>query len=211
MNTQIENLQEQKSAIVRNLKFNDAKKEIEQLKKIDSQIKDLKQLKLISEVNAKQTRLRELAKQVFECEKPINDILCNDSSFHAVKVKKYPKLAALKYVYGKFEDNKLIEITLNGEKFQMYKRKYEYNKPIEYINIDTFEQFLELNSIMLKNITIEEYRQIVLNCENINNEFKQAVERFSAQKNSLNLSLLNYFGLLNSHSVGSIYEFIAKN
>jgi len=100
---------------------------------------------------------------------------------------------------------------LNGEKFQMYKRKYEYNKPIEYINIDTFEQFLELNSIMLKNITIEEYRQIVLNCENINNEFKQAVERFSAQKNSLNLSLLNYFGLLNSHSVGSIYEFIAKN
>jgi len=39
MNTQIENLQEQKSAIVRNLKFNDAKKEIEQLKKIDSQNK----------------------------------------------------------------------------------------------------------------------------------------------------------------------------
>jgi uncharacterized Fe-S cluster-containing MiaB family protein len=64
---------------------------------------------------------------------------------------------------------------------------------------------------MLKDITIEEYKQIVLNCENINNEFKQAIERFSSQKDSLNLSLLNYFGLLSSHSVSSIYEFTGKN
>ena len=211
MQNQIENLQAKKMEIIKNLRSgNDAQTELDELRQIDKDIKDLKRQIVIKEVNRKQSALRDIAKQLFECEKPTTDILCNDGTFHAVKVKKYPKLGALKYVRCKYEDNKITEIEVNGNRFRMYKSIYTYGQKTTFEDVKTFEEFLQLNSIMREDITIEEYNQLTLNCENINNEFKQACERFAHQKKELGLSRLDYYGLLNNNSVGSIYEYTTK-
>jgi hypothetical protein len=211
MNTQIENLQNEKSKIIDSWK-NTAmlEKDLEPIRLIEKQIKDLQKLDLINEVNSKQARLRELAKQAFECETPLNDILCNDGSFHAVKVKKYPKIAALQYARGVLKDGLLYELTLNGEKFRLYKTKYEYNKTDVHTKITDFKEFLQHNSIMVENITIKQYNDIAAKAIEINKNFAKQVELFKAQQNELNLSSLNYYGLFNHENAGHIYQYSPK-
>ncbi len=205
----LESLKAEKAQIIENLRSATSllERDLTPLKAIEDKIKVAERLELIKNVNAKHERLRAIAKEVFECEQPSENILCNDGSFHATKIKKYPKLAALKYASGVLKDGLLYELRVNGETFRLYKTKYEYNKPEEHAKIQDFEEFLNYNSIMAKNITIEEYNEIAQKIEAINNEFKEAAEKFSKQKSELDLYNLNHFGLVSQQSVVHIYEF----
>jgi hypothetical protein len=92
----------------------------------------------------------------------------------------------------------------------MYHQKYEYNKPTLYTRPETFEKFLELNSIMVKDITIEEYEELSFKAEQINAEFKTAVKEFEKKQSELKLSSYCYWGLLGHQNAGHIYEYTPK-
>lgn len=106
--------------------FSDRSTWVKKLKENERQTGILKSERMLAEVNRKQAQLREYAKQVWECEQPTEDITTADGSLHKVKAKKYPKLAALQYLRLTFKDGVTTDISVNGEKFQMVKSKYEY-------------------------------------------------------------------------------------
>jgi len=212
LNQQIDNLRIEKRKLIESIRLDRSdKKLIEKINSIDFEIKKLEAINLVNEVNGKQNRLRKLAAELWGCEIPTSDISNSDGSFHAVKVKKYPKLAALKYAYVReFKDNKIIEINVNGERFRMHKCKYHSNNPNEYTRPDTFEQFLELNSIALKDFTIEEYIELSEKINAINKQFEGAVKLFEEQKDALKLHDFSHFGLLNYTNAGHIYKYEPK-
>jgi len=173
-------------------------------------VKNIARVKLLERVNREQSEKRELAAQVWGCERPETDITCNDSSFHSTKVKKYPKLAALQYARGKFEDGKLTEIRVGRETFRMYGTKYEYGKPTEYTRPETFEDFLKLNGIEPAPITIEQYNELISKAEAAHEQFQKAVKEFDRQNDALNLYRYNSIGLFDQQHAGHIYGFKAK-
>jgi hypothetical protein len=191
-------------------KDSEAKNILAKLKTIESEVKKLNQIKLIDSVNTKYKRLRELAKMAFECERPETDIICNDGTFHAVKVKKYPKIKALEYARAKFEGNKMISITVNGEKFELYRVKYESGKPNEYILIETFEEFLKYNSLPLKDFTFEEYVEFSNKLEALNQDIKAKIEEYKNQVKELNTYSMQHFGLA-TQSNEHFYTYSPKN
>jgi len=170
------------------------------------QLKHLAKVELLRQVNTKYSRLRDIALQAWECEQPAEDITCSDSSFHKTKVKKYPKIAALSYTSAKWEDSRIVELRINGEKFRMYRQKYEYNKDTEYIRPESFTDFLALNSIPAKDITLTEYNEISEKLNDLNIELKTNIEKYKNSLESLNYSNLNYWGLIGQHPL-HLYEY----
>jgi hypothetical protein len=199
--TKIEMLVSEQRDLINSIDNSDNIKEtMFKIKAIDTRISKERKIALLNSVNQKQARLRELALQAWEAEQPLQDITTNDGSFHAVKVRKYPKLAALKYVSAKFEDGKLITLRIDGEKFNMYSAHYDYAKPTEYTRPATFDEFLKLNTIMPKDMTLEEFETIIEANEKINNTLKAAIETASAEQKKLNMYSLSYWGLFNQKS-----------
>jgi len=176
------------------------------LKENERQLKEIKITELLNQVNNKYTRIREMAKQAWECEQPNEDITCADGSFHKTKVKKYPIIASLEYCRAKWEDNRITEIRINGERFTMYQAKYEYNKETTYTRPESFEAFLGLNSIPLKDITIDEYKAICDKLGALNEKLSKDIEEYKNGLNSLNYSSLNHWGLIGQHPL-HLYEY----
>lgn len=201
----IENLKSERRKLVDNL--TDASG-LTAIKAIDKQITTLEREYLLKQINGKQQRLREMALQAWECEQPDNDITCNDGSFHSVKIKKYPKLAALQYGHATFEDNRLTIIRINGEKFRMFNVKYEYNKPNEYTRPSTFAEFLELNSIMQKDMTIQQFNELIEKNNAINAQYEDAIKVFNAQQKELDMYNLSAWGLFSQQNAGHTYKYI---
>jgi len=176
------------------------------LKSLENELKEIEQGELLSQVNAAQSRLRELARQAYECEQPNEDITCNDGSFHKTKLKKYPKISSLEYASATWEDGKLLRIRINGENFEMYRAKYEYGKPIAYTRPETFKDFLELNSIMPEPLTMDEYLDISSKLEAVNNEFNAAIETYKNKLTGLQISSFRYWGLVRQQNI-HLYEY----
>lgn len=210
----LEQLNTEKLTLLNELKgtFTDGKAKtiIQKLNAIDSELKTLRQIEMIKGVNSKYSRLRDLAKLAFEAEKPETDITCNDGSFHAVKVKKFPKLAALPYARAKFEGNKMISLRVNGENFELYKVVYNYNQPNTYEFLETFEEFLKYNSIPLKDFTIEEYKEFTEKLEALNADIKAKIEEYKNKAKELNVYALQHWGLA-SQSNENFYTYSPKN
>lgn len=180
------------------------------LKENERQLKALERAAMLERVNGKYARLRELARQAYECEQPTEDITTSDGSFHKTKVKKYPKIAALEYAYGLFKDGLLQEIRINGEKFQMYSTKYEYNKPDEHTRPATFAEFLELNSIPQADITEQQYTELCDKLNALNTELRANIEKYKAGLNALDVHLFNYWGLIGQSNM-HLYEYTPNN
>ncbi len=176
------------------------------LKENEKKGKDLARIELLAQTNNKYARLRTLAAQAYECEQPTEDITTNDGSFHKVKVKKYPNLAALQYASAKWEDNKITRITINGEKFTMFQQKHEYQKETVYTRPETFEAFLDLNSIPQADITIEQYNEIGEKLALLNEQLKKDIAKYEQGLKDLNYSSLNYWGLIGQHDM-HLYEY----
>ena len=207
MNAQIEKLQNEIKNLVNSKDWFINENNVQKVKDIEAEILNIKYLERLSAVNKNQQRKRELAKIAYEAEQPETDITTNSGEFHATKVKKYPKLAAIKYLTAKFKDGKYVQLTINGECFYMFAEKHEYNKPTEYKRPATFEEFLELNSIAPANITIDEFKAMDEKVKEINKEFKDAVKKFDQQKKDLNLYFYNHLGLFKQENAGHIYEY----
>jgi len=180
---------------------------IEQLNAIENQISLQQRAELLARVNREQAAKRTEAAKVWECEQPETDITTNSREFHAVKVKKYPKLAALQYARATFKDGKMLELETGREKFRMFSVKYEYGKPDTYTRPASFEAFLELNNIMLEDMTTEQFEAIVEANKAINAEFQAAATKFSNQKSELNMHDLSAWGLFSQHNAGHNYEY----
>lgn len=201
-----EQLTAERNELISQLDKKNPKETLALLKENENKLKELARIELIKGVNSKYTRLRELARQAYECEQPGEDITTSDDSFHKTKVKKYPKLATLQYAYAKWEDGRMTQLRINGEKFTMYRTKYEYNKETEYTRPETFGEFLDLNSIPQKDITIEEYNGICEKLALLNEQLKKDIEKYNQGLNGLNYSSLNYWGLIGQHNV-HLYEY----
>lgn len=210
MNTQTqtkEQLLAEKRQLIDNLNGANHDKTMQLLRENEAAIKDLNKAELLRKVNNKYSRLREMALQAYECEQPTEDITTNDGSFHKVKAKKYPKIAALQYASAKWENNRMTELRINGEKFYMFQTKHEYGKDTIYTRPATFGEFLALNSIPEAEITIEQYNAIAEKLAVLNEKLKKDIEQYSAGLSELNTSSLNYWGLLDQHNV-NLYEYL---
>jgi hypothetical protein len=173
---------------------------VKQMQEIDKQIKAVKVTDLLNNVNSKQKRRREAAAQAWECEQPGEDITTNIGDFHKVKVKKFPKLEALKYVSAKFENNFLYVLHVNGEKFTMYEKKYNGDQPPTYSRPASFAEFLQLNNISPKDITAQEFTEISNKIKEANEEVKKQIETYSAKMNSLNAYSLECWNLISKRA-----------
>lgn len=200
METIIEKLKSEERQLIDKLTRENKEDIYPKLDAINKEITKQKRLALLDKVNARQTRLRELARQAWEAETPTNDITTNDGSFHATKVKKYPKLSALKYAYAKFQDGLMTELRINGEKFNMYAVKYEYSKPNEYTRPKTFDEFLQLNHIMAKDMTLPEFEALIEANKKINETLESAIKAASAAREKLNMYSLSAWGLFNQRT-----------
>ena len=167
-----------------------------QIKEVEAKIKVIKISEMINKQNAKYSRLREFAKQAWEAEQPAEDITTDSGYFHKTKVKKYPKIAALQYAHAKFKDGKLLELTINGERFNMYISKYEYNKETEYTRPETFNAFLSLNSIPAETFTIEMFKDVSEKINALNTEIEKHIENYKNELEKLKVHSLNYWGLV---------------
>ena len=215
MNTTVENLKQELKQLVNQLRV-DYKKDSELLTQIrakEAEIKAAERLHLLNDVNAKQSRLRTLAKFAYECEQPEADITNSDGSFHAKKAKKYPNIAyvaANHYGRAKWRDGRIVELNLNGERFQMYWTKNEYNQPTQYTCPESFEEFLKLNGIASRDITEHEYAELIEKTEAINKALKEAIEKHSQSNNRENLYFYSNIGLLSQRNAGQVYQFEAR-
>lgn len=207
MNAQIEALQEEIKQIVNSKSWFIDEKNVSKVKAIEAEISNIRYSQKLAGVNREQQRKRELAKLAYEAEQPETDITTNNCEFHQTKVKKYPKLASIKYLTAKFKDGKYIQLTINGERFYMFTEKHEYNKPTEYFRPETFEEFLKLNSIAPADITIDEFKAMDEKVKEINKEFQEAVKKFDQQKKDLNLYFYSHLGLFKQGNAGHIYEY----
>jgi len=183
-------------------------KEILQLlKENEAAIKQINKVELLNRVNSKYSRLRATALQAWECEQPIEDITTNDGSFHKTKVKKYPKIAALQYASATWESNRLTAMCINGEKFYMYSKKYEYGKETVYTRPATFSDFLALNSIPEADMSIEQYNAIADKLSQLNEKLQTHINEYKEELESLQISSLNYWGIVGQHNV-NLYEYL---
>lgn len=184
----------------------DGKETLALLKENETALKCIDRQGLIRNVNNKYTRLRELGRQAYECEQPSENITCADGSFHKTKVKKYPKIAKLQYAYAKWGNNRITRLTINGEKFEMYQSNYEYGKETTYTRPETFEAFLNLNTIPIEDITIQQYNEMAEKLKALNDQLKADIERYKNGLSSLNYHSLSYWGLIGQHST-HLYEY----
>ncbi len=180
-----------------------------QMNENKAQVKELDKINLLKQVNAKYSRLRNMAKQAYDCELPTEDITNDNGYFHKTKVKKYPKIAALEYASAHWEKGMLTNIRINGEKFNMFRIKYEYGKEDIYTRPETFADFLELNIIPSEDITIEQYNEFSSKLKALNDKLKADIESYDKGLKSINTSRLNYYGLVDQRNT-NLYEYTTK-
>lgn len=182
---------------------------VAKLKENERQATILKTAKMLADVNSAQARKRELAAIAWECEQPTEDITTADGSLHKIKAKKYPKLAAVKYLYLSFKDGTTTELNINGEKFYMVRSKYEYNKPTEYTRPSSFAEFLELNNIQAQDISAEQFATFTQKLEEANAELKKAIEKYDLERKNLDVYQMQHIGLVAQNSA-HLYTYRAK-
>jgi hypothetical protein len=193
-----EALKAQIKELVNSYFFNDsdAKNHIKKVQKLEKALKDVEREELLQIVNAKHDRLRAAALEVWEAERPTEDITTQDGSLHKVKAKKYPKIAALQYLRLRFDGNQYVKADYNGQSFTMCKSVYEYNKPTQYKDFADFNEFLAFNSIMVKPITRAEFDKICTDLEEANNKLDEALKAYKLERERLHIHRLQYWGLI---------------
>lgn len=197
----IENLRIEKTNLTNQLRGNmQERKEsgiFERIKEIQKEIKELEFLRLIQEKNAKYSRLRQTARQVFESERPDINIFTNEGYIHKTKGKKYPKLNALQYASFQFKNGFLVSARVNGEKFNLCKTIYKSGEPDKFEYYQTFEEFLKENSIPVNDFTSEDLKQVGEKLNQLNSALQSEIEKYKQGLKSVDSYNLEFWGLLN--------------
>jgi hypothetical protein len=166
------------------------------LRELDNELKELKINKIIDDINREQQNKRECARIAYEVEHAPESVINNDGSFHATKVKKYPKLAALKYATATYQNGLMYQINIGRERFTMYKTLYKHGEETKYILPVDFNDFLKLNGIMQEPLTRKEYNRINSELEKANNEMDQAIKKYEEARAALNISQFQNWGMI---------------
>lgn len=196
----IEQLKAKRETLINEIiRGNDNDTILAKIKQVDNQIQNAKLLSKLTTVNAEQSRKRAMALQVWECERPTDDITCNDGSFHSTKIKRYPKLAALPYAKATFKNGIMTGIRTNRDEFQL--AKYD-GTPYE-----SFAEFLEANYILPTDITIEQLESIIAANEAANEQLKQAIQAHSQSKDNLKIYTLAHIGLFSQDRAEHVYNY----
>lgn len=202
----IETLKARQSELLNRTKIVES---LPELREIDTKLKHLKKVAGLDAINAKYARIRESAKQAYDTEKPEIDVTCNDGSFHKTKIKNYPKLAALQYTsVSKSKDNLILELRVNGERFDMYKAEYK-NTETTYYNFENFEDFLTYNSIPVKEITLSEYDQMAESLNAANLELELAIAKYETTRKDLKIHRFQNWGLVGQSNT-YLYKYSTK-
>lgn len=184
---------------------------VEKMNLLEREYNQERKLELLRNVNGYQSRRRELASQAWEAEETTEDITTADGSLHKVKARKYPKLAAIQYLsITEVKDGKIIEMRINGERFTMYRAKYEYNQPTTYTRPASFDDFLELNNIAKTDITIQQYEEIDEKLQKLNTDIKVQIEQYKKHVDLLNIYTLQSWGIA-SQNAEHFYTYSLKN
>jgi hypothetical protein len=177
------------------------------IKEIEAQIKALKIQKALEHVNNTNSHKRDLARLAYHTEKPKIDVTCSDGSFHKTKIKKYPKLEALKHARAtKTKDNLILELSVENVRFSMYRPDYKSGKETQYIEFADFAEFLEYNGIEPKDITLSEYLETIEKLKTANAELQTAIKAYKATCDQLRAYKLNGYQLL-GHSNEHLYTY----
>lgn len=176
------------------------------IKPLEAELKEAKTRELLADVNGRYNRLRDMAREIWECEIPTEDITTAGGYFHKTKVKKYPKIAALQYLRANYNQGVITSYQYNGEAFYMYRTRHEYGKPTEYTRPASFEDFLELNLIPLREITIQEYKEKEEKLNEANEKLREALKEYSQTREKLEISKWNYWRLVGHHNLKE-YEY----
>lgn len=179
------------------------------IKALDVEIQREKRLIKLKQVNGEQSRLRDLARIAWEVERPDSDITCADGSFHATKIRKYPKLAAIKWCRATFSQDGMTELCFEGRNFLLCRKKYTpTEKYPKLIYPETFEEFLDLNGIESKDITIEQFDELILNLNSAREALEKAADLYSKSVNLLNAYQYQNIGLIRSSQMRAQTTFL---
>lgn len=208
----IEQLKEEKTQLISQLRIGATGEDkiFEQIRTIEDQIKQQKRIELINKVNREQASKREHARALWSCEEVLEDITTENGSFHKTKVKKYPLLASLQYIKAKYKNGRLLEITYQGETFKMYHTAYEYGKPDQYTRPESFTAFLELNRIMTKDITLEEFNNNAREIEEAKKELEKQIEDYKTRLKAIDIHNLEEWGMITT-SANHLRTYETKN
>jgi hypothetical protein len=208
--TNLEKLNGQRDLVVTNLRggkgSSELKDTVKTLKAIDVKIEIEKRSILLNGANSNQQKLRDSAKVAWECEVPEIDVTCNNLSFHAIKVKKYPKLAASGFRVKKLVGNLILELQDGQTTFYMYDTKHEYDRPTVYTRPQTFTDFLILNRIRLGDLSLIEYKKILKKVEQSATKLKKSLLEYD--KSAEGFHRLNEIDLLGQR--GNTYYIYTK-
>jgi hypothetical protein len=204
-----ERIQRAMQSIRFDLRGADPQKALTELRALDRELTALNLSNLLENVNREQARKRTEAKLVWECEQPTEDPTNADGSFHKTKVKKYPKLAALEYARGTWENDILKSINVGGERFEMYRTNYKQGETNTYTRPATFEDFLKLNCIMVEPLTLEQYTELKSQVDQANAELEAALEKYSQTRTNLQLHSFQNWGLVSQRDTHQ-YKFELK-
>lgn len=208
----LEQLKEEKTQLVSQLRIGATGEDeiFEQIRNVEDQIKTQKRIELINKVNREQASKREHARALWNCEEVLEDITTSDGSFHKTKVKKYPLLASLQYVIAKFKNGRLLEITYQGETFKMYNTAYEYGKPDQYTRPESLDAFMELNRIMLNDITLEEFNINATEIEEAKKDLEKQIEEYKTRLKAIDIYNLEEWGMITT-SANHLRTYETKN
>jgi hypothetical protein len=114
----------------------------------------------------------------------------------------------LEYTRGKFENGLLTVLTINGEKFRMYKEKYNDGKTA-YTRPASFAEFLELNYIPTDDITIDQYNDFAAKLEAATEELKAALNKYDQAREAIKVGTFQMYGLVDQNNT-HLYKYSAK-
>ncbi len=203
----LEQLQTQHAELIGNLCGNyteGADIIVEQIRANERAQKTIKIALRLESVNREQAKLREQARLVWDIEEVTPDVITQDGTPHATKVKKFPVLRSFEYVRVIFNKAGKLEAVKTGLKTWQLLPYNQNERP------ETFEDFLKLNSVQPADITPEELSAVIERNEQINAEFKAACEKFSADKDALKIHTYSYLGLFTQHNAGHNYEYLVN-
>lgn len=210
LNQKIEKIQSEMHQLREKFSFksDEFKNQLAEYKLLEIKLKDLKTEQLLQAVNQAQAEKRKTALLAYNCEEPAEDITTNDGCFHKTKIKKYPNLSALNYARAKFENGKITQLNIGRESFIMY-FIYTEDSIKKYTRPENFNQFLELNNIMLQDISMKEFKTLENELNQANEDLENALKLYDERKNALNIYQLQMLGLI-TQSNKHIYKYETK-
>lgn len=182
------------------------------IKALEEEKRQLNKQKLIDKANKRHKEMRNFLKDVLAVNFPKHeDIQNNDGSFHATKVKKYPKIVALmeKYPYTRFttDNGVYIKAESGRETYTLREPFYSSGKPTVYKDFKTFEDALAYNSIKEKDLTLKQFLKLESKIQKESERIKKEVEKSYQKLKSLDVYYLENENLISQNRNNSFYTF----